>query len=433
LLDSMDGRIAVGWLIVEDLATVLVLVLLPALAPALGGDATTAGAGGSSFLLALFLTLGKVALFVALIFVVGRRAVPWLLGHVAQTGSRELFTLAVLAVAIGIAVGAAALFGVSVALGAFFAGMVVNGSDLSHEAAADALPLQEAFSVLFFVAVGMLFNPTILVEQPLQVLAVLLIVMVGKSIGAFGIVLLFKYPLRTALTISASLAQMGEFSFILAALGVTLGLLTAEAQGLIIVVAILSIGLNPVAFASARWMERWLSKRPRLLALFERDPGDAGVLPPTVERESLKNHAVIVGYGRVGSVIGELLNEFDTRFVVVEEDINSVEELRERGITAFFGDASRPGVLDQAGVADARLLVVTAPDPYKARAIISAARQANPGIDTVVRTHSHKEREYLEKLNVGKAVMGEWELANAMARYALHSLDKGFPYSRSTD
>jgi CPA2 family monovalent cation:H+ antiporter-2 len=436
LLDSIDGRIAVGWLIVEDLATVLVLVLLPALAPALGAVSEAANASanaGPGVLLTLAITLGKVALFVALIFIVGRRAVPWLLERVARTGSRELFTLAVLAVAIGIAVGSAALFGVSVALGAFFAGMVVNGSDLSHEAAADALPLQEAFSVLFFVAVGMLFDPMILVEKPLEIIGVLLIVMVGKSVGAFGIVLLFKYPLRTALTISASLAQVGEFSFILAALGVTLGLLPAEGQGLIVAVAILSISLNPVTFIGARWIDRKLTAHPRILSKFERDTGAFAALPSTVERESLEGHAILVGYGRVGSVIGAALAQHGIPYVVVEEDIEAVETLREEGIVAFFGDASRPGVLDQASVARARMLIVTAPDPYKARAIITAARHANPEIDTVVRTHSEKERAYLERLNVGKAVMGEWELADAMARYALKSLADGFPYSRATD
>jgi CPA2 family monovalent cation:H+ antiporter-2 len=427
MLDSLDGRIAVGWLIVEDLATVLVLVLLPALAPTLGGGppqaaAGPAGAAGDEgVLVTIGITLAKVAAFVILMFVVGRRAVPWLLERVARTGSRELFTLSVLATALVIAVGSAALFGVSFALGAFFAGMVVNGSDLSHEAAADSLPLQDAFSVLFFVAVGMLFDPAILVRQPLQVLAVVLIVMVGKSIGAFGIVLLFRYPVHTALTISASLAQVGEFSFILASLGMTLGLLPAEGQSLIVAGALLSISLNPVAFVAARRIGDWLTARPRLLELLERPAGPAAELPATVDADALRDHAVIVGYGRVGSVIGETLTRHGVPYVVVEQQLEAVDRLREAGLPAFFGDASRRGVLDQAAIGRARLLVVTAPDPFKARAIISAARRANPAIDTVVRTHSDDERTYLERLNVGLAVMGEREMAQAMARYALRS------------
>jgi len=348
--------------------------------------------------------------------------VPWLLERVAHTGSRELFTLAVLAVALGIAVGAAALFGVSVALGAFFAGVVVSESDLSHEAAADALPLQDAFSVLFFVAVGMLFDPRILVEQPLQILAVLLIVMVGKSLAALGIVLFFRYPLHTALTISASLAQVGEFSFILAALGVTLGLLPVEGQGLIVAVAILSISLNPVAFSGARWLNRWVTARPDLLARIEREAIIKTGLPDGPH--PLRNHVIMVGHGRVGSIVAAALAKQETPYVVVEHDVAKVESLRSRGISAFFGDASRGSVLDQANLADARMLIVTSPDPYKTRAIIDVARKVNPGIDTVVRTHSERERKYLERMNVGLAVMGEQELANAMAGHALRALDE---------
>jgi CPA2 family monovalent cation:H+ antiporter-2 len=421
MMDSVDGRIAVGWLIVEDLVTVLVLVLLPALATTLGGKPPTGSTGGLA--VALGVTLAKVGMFTALMFIVGRRAVPWLLTRVANTGSRELFTLAVLAVALGIAVGAADVFGVSFALGAFFAGMVVNGSDLSHQAAADALPLQDAFSVLFFVAVGMLFDPAILVRQPLEVLSVVLIVIIGKSIAAVVIVLLFRYSLHTALTISASLAQIGEFSFILAALGVSLGLLPVEGQSLIVAGALLSITLNPVAFGFAARAEAWIGARPRLVALLERPAGALAGAPATVEPPRWHDHAIIIGHGRVGGAIGETLRQHGVPYLVVEQDHQTVEALRRRGIPAFFGDASRPGVLDQAGVDRARLLAVTAPDPFKARAIITAARRANPTIDTVVRTHSDEERAYLERLEVGMAVMGERELANTMARYAVQSLE----------
>ena len=419
VLDSVDGRIAIGWLIVEDLATVLVLVLLPALAVSLGGHTTVSVSGGVFTTLAL--TLAKVAVFVALMVIVGRRVVPWLLERVARTGSRELFTLAVLAVAIGVAVGAARLFGVSFALGAFVAGMVVNGTDLSHEAAADSLPLQDAFAVLFFVAVGMLFDPAILVRHPLQVLAVVAIVMIGKSLAAFFIVLAFRRPLHTALTISASLAQIGEFSFILASLAVALGLMPAEAQDLIVAGALLSISLNAAAFVAVDPLRRWITARPRLLGMLERPSGMRPEPPAHVHAARLRDHAVIVGYGRVGSAIGTALAGAGVPYLVLEQDRQTVTSLRERGIPAFFGDASRPGMLAQVNMAEARLLVVTAPEPFTARAIIIEARKANPAVDTVVRTHTDEERQYLEGMLVGQAVMGERELARAMADYALQS------------
>jgi CPA2 family monovalent cation:H+ antiporter-2 len=414
LLDSVDGRIAVGWLVVEDLATVLVLVLLPALAVPLGGNGNAAEAG--SLAAAIGVTLAKVTAFLALIFVVGRRAVPWLLERVARIGSRELFTLSVLAVALGIAVGASALFGVSFALGAFFAGMVVNGSDLSHEAAADALPLQDAFSVLFFVAVGMLFDPAILIRQPLEVLAVVLIVMIGKSVGAFGIVVAFRYPVHTALTISASLAQIGEFSFILAALGVSLGLLTAEGQSLIVAGALLTISLNPFVFTAAARLSRWISTRPRLLARLEPAPAEpiAAIGDP-----ALRDHAIIVGYGRVGSTIGAALAREGIPHVVVEQDRTLFEAVRDRGQPAIYGNASRATVLEIAHPERARLIVVTTADPFQARAVLDLARRANPGIDSVVRTHSEQERVYLERHGAGRAFIGERELAVTMARYSL--------------
>jgi CPA2 family monovalent cation:H+ antiporter-2 len=419
LLDSADGRIAVGWLVVEDLVTVLVLVLLPALAVSLGGPAPGAedAAPGRSIAATLGITLGKVAAFVLLMVVVGRRAVPWLLERVARIGSRELFTLSILVVAVGTAVGAAALFGVSFALGAFFAGMVVNGSDLSHEAAADALPLQDAFSVLFFVAVGMLFDPAILVRQPLEVLAVVLIVMVGKSIGALAIVLLSRYPLHTALVISASLAQIGEFSFILAALGVSLELLPTEGQSLIVAGSLLTIGLNPLTFEVATRLSRWASARPRVLAALERGTPDQPEVAPA--DGPLREHAIVVGYGRVGGTIGEALAKGQVPYVVVEQNRELFESLRDRGLPVIYGNAGRRTVLELAHPERARLIIVTAPDPFQARAVVDLARRINPSIASVVRTHSEEERAYLERAGVGLAVMGERELARTMARYAL--------------
>jgi CPA2 family monovalent cation:H+ antiporter-2 len=421
LLDSADGRIAVGWLVVEDLFTVLVLVLLPALSVSLGGNPPGgAEATGGDIASRVGLTLGKVAAFVLLMIVVGSRAVPWLLERVARLGSRELFTLSVLAVAVGIAVGASALFGVSFALGAFFAGMVVNGSDLSHEAAADALPLQDAFSVLFFVAVGMLFDPGILLRQPLEVISVVLIIMVGKSLGALGIVLLFRYPLHTALVISASLAQIGEFSFILAALGLSLGLLPSEGQSLIVAGALLTISLNPLAFEVATRLSRWIGSRPRLLAALERGTPDQPVA--AADDGALRGHVILVGYGRVGGTIGDALARTNVPFVVLEQSRELFESLRDRGVPAIYGNASRRTVLEHAHPERARMIIVTAPDPFQARAVVERARQVNPAIKSVVRTHSEEERVYLETAGVDLAVMGERELARAMARYALEAV-----------
>ena len=431
-LDSVNGRIAVGWLIVEDLITVLALVLLPALAIPLGGAAADVAHGGaaagSSLGLTLLITLAKVAAFVGLMLFVGTRVIPWLLGRVARTGSRELFTLAVLAVALGVAVGAAALFGVSFALGAFFAGVVISESDLSHQAAADALPLQDAFAVLFFVSVGMLFDPAIVLERPMMLLATVLIVIFGKSMAAFTIVLLFRYPVRTALMVSASLAQIGEFSFILAGLGMALGLLPPEGQSLILATAIISITLNPVIIGSTTAVERWLQARPRLLEALERPAGNLIELPTHVHEDSLREHVVIVGFGRVGGTIGRALERQGVPYIVIERNREAVETLRERGLPVLYGDATRPGILKHAHLDRASTLVLAAPGAYHARQIILLARGVNPDIDIVARTHSEMEQRYLEKQGVSMAVMGEHELALGMTRYALRS--RGVDYDQ---
>lgn len=431
-LDTVDGRIAVGWLVVEDLVTVLVLVLLPALAVPLGGTTDAARAhGGSSLPVAIGITLAKVSAFVVLMLVVGRRAVPWLLAQVARTRSRELFTLAVLAVALGIAVGASVLFDVSLALGAFFAGMVVNGSDLSHEAATEALPMQDAFSVLFFVAVGMLFDPAILVRHPVQVVTIVLIIIVGKSIAAFFIVLAFRYPINTALTISASLAQIGEFSFILAALAASLGLLPKQAESLIVAGALISISLNPLAFAASARIERWVSSRTRLLALLERPPVRRTELPASGQDQSgARDHVVIVGYGRVGSAISDALRQRLIPFVVIEQNRDLVEA-HQPGLPIVLGNAARPNVLRDAHIDRARLLVLATPDPYQARAVIERARAANPHIEIVARTHSATEQHYLERHGVALALVGERELAFALARQALTRM--GCPEQEATE
>jgi len=422
-LDSVNGRIAVGWLLVEDLVMVLVLVLLPPLAGWMGGT-VPAGAADRSLALTLALTLGQVAVFVVLMLVVGRRFFPWLLWRVARTGSRELFTLCVVAAAVGIAYGSAELFGVSFALGAFFAGMVMRESELSHRAAEESLPLRDAFSVLFFVSVGMLFDPFIVLQQPLQVLAVVAIIVVGKSLVAFLIVLAFRYPLNTALTVSASLAQIGEFSFILAGLGMTLGLLPAQGQSLILAGAMISIALNPLLFRLITPAQAWIRARPALARKLERTDDPLAELPSSVDRSHLAGQVVLVGYGRVGRRIGEALTAQGVPFVVAEQNREIVETLRARGQPAVSGDASEPSVIIQAHIAHARLLVIATPDTFGARKMIALARMLNPGIETVVRTHSEQEAELLRQENAGEVFIGEHELALGMARHVLQRIAK---------
>ena len=421
VLDTADGRMALGWLIVEDLATVLVLVVLPAFGTSAHEGSASADAAGASLPMTLAITVGKAVAFLVLMFVVGRRLVPWLLERTARTGSRELFTLATLAVALGIAVGASALFGVSFALGAFFAGVVINESDLSHQAAADALPFQDAFAVLFFVSVGMLFDPLAIFQHPLPILEVLALILIAKPLITLPIVLWFRLPLRTALTLAASLGQIGEFSFILAALALSLGLMRPEGQSFIVAGALLSIPLNQLLFGLVEPVDRWAHARPRLLAMLERSRAEPGVAAQASENLP-GDHVVLVGHGRVGSAIAETLATHGVPYAVVERDWRIVSTLRENGVTAMFGDAARPGILSQARLGRARLLIVTTPDPFQTRQVLTLARQLNPAIDTVVRTHGAVEQVYLERVGVGRAVHGERELAASMARYALDAL-----------
>jgi CPA2 family monovalent cation:H+ antiporter-2 len=421
VLETVNGHIAVGWLVVEDLVTVLVLVLLPPLSLWLGGNAQVPapGAEDRSLLTTLAFTLGQVAVFIALMLVLGRRIFPWLLWQVARTGSRELFTLCVVAAALGIAYGSAVLFGVSFALGAFFAGMIMRESPLSYRAAEESLPLRDAFSVLFFVSVGMLFDPQVLVREPLHLLAVLAIIIIGKSLAAFFLVLLFRYPLNTALTVSASLAQIGEFSFILAGLGVQLGLMPKEGQSLILAGAIISIALNPLVFRAIEPAQAWIRSRSKLAQALERPDDPLAVLPMTVELTRLTGHVVLVGYGRVGRRIGEALTANGISFVVAEENREIVEKLRASNMPAVSGDASDPNVLIQAHVHRARMLVIATPDTLDVRRMIETARTVNPRIETVVRTHSEEEAVLLEKENAGKIFLGEHELAGSIIEHVL--------------
>ena len=421
LLETVNGRIAVGWLVVEDLVTVIVLVLLPPFALWLGtGKAPIPDRSAEpNLLFTLALTFCQVALFIGLMLIAGRRVFPKLLWQIARTGSRELFTLCVIAAAVGIAYGSAELFGVSFALGAFFSGMVMRESPLSYRAAEESLPLRDAFSVLFFVSVGMLFDPQVLIRQPLQVFAVVAIIIFGKSLAAFFLVLLFRYPLNTALTVSASLAQIGEFSFILAGLGVSLGLMLIEGQSLILAGGLISIAFNPLVFGAVEPAQAWIRSRSKLAQAFERPDDPLAALPMTIDLNRLSGQVVLVGYGRVGRRIGEALTANGISFVVAEANREIVEKLRESGVPAVSGDATDPAVLIQAHVHRARMLVIATPDTLSLRRMIEIARTVNPRIETVVRSHSEVEAMLLEKENAGKVFLGEHELAGSMIQYVL--------------
>lgn len=417
-LDTADGRIAVGWLIVEDLVTVAALVALPALAETRSANLQLGGLFSS-----LLWTALQVGAFVAFMLIVGQKAIPILLGRVARTGLRELFTIGVLAVALVIAFGSATLFGVSPALGAFFAGVVIGQSKLSHRASAETLPLQEIFSVLFFVAVGMLFDPRILIDEPLRVLATLVTIMVGKSLAAAIIVLAFRYPVGTALLVSASLAQMGEFSFILVNLGIQLKLVPLEALNVIVAASILSIGLNPLVFRTIDPLERSIRNRPRLLSLLERPTADPEIRVTPEDAPKLTGHTVIVGYGRVGATVGRALAMSGERYVVIELDAFRIDELTDGGIPAVFGDASRESILAEAGTAQARLVIIATPDTSDTLEIARAAREMNPNITVLARTHQYEDIEVFRDRGVDQVVMGEQELALQLSRYALITLN----------
>ncbi|TMS58477.1 Kef family K(+) transporter [Imbroritus primus] len=425
ILESMNGRIAVGWLIVEDLAMVLALVLLPALAIPLGGAPGEGAQPDTALWQTILWTLAKVTAFVTLMLIVGRRVFPWLLWQVARTGSRELFSLCVISAAIGIAYGATELFGVSFALGAFFAGMVLRESALSHRAAEESLPLRDAFSVLFFVSVGMLFDPSILIEEPLHVLAVIAVIVLGKTVAAFLLVLAFRYPLNTALTVSASLAQIGEFAFILVSLGVALKLLPVEGQSLILAGALISIALNSFVFQAIEPLQRWIRARSGLARRLEQRDDPLAELPMSTDQKSLRNQVVLVGYGRVGRRIGAALTTNGIPYVVAEQNREIVEALRARGIPAVSGNAAEPAVLIQAHIVHARMLVIATPDTFHVRQMIEIARTLNPGIETVVRTHSEEEATLLAREHAGRIFLGEEELAAGMTDHVLERMSDG--------
>ncbi|MDB5991371.1 MAG: transporter, monovalent cation:proton antiporter-2 family protein [Herbaspirillum sp.] len=421
LVETRRGQIAIGWLIVEDIVMVLALVLIPALSGALGGAGETLSTG--ALLMTLGITLGKVIAFVAVMLVFGRRLIPWILERIADTGSRELFRLAVLAIALGFALGATYIFGVSFALGAFFAGMILAESELSHRAAEESLPLRDAFAVLFFVSVGMLFDPSILIREPLLVLATLFIIVVGKSLAALVIVRSFKYPLSTALTIAASLAQIGEFSFILATLGISLGLLSSNGRDLILGGAILSILINPLLFVGLERLKPWLKRR-------EEGDAEGGIAPDREDRQApvlpQHSHAVLVGFGRVGHMAADALRRQNQPFIVIEDHIDSIEILSATGTPAIYGNAAAPGMLDAAHIAGAHYLLIAIPDMLEAGQIIEHALKINPNLHVVAHAQSVAEIEHLEKRGARDVIVGEQEIANCMvAKVSAGAFNRG--------
>ncbi|HKA64696.1 MAG TPA: YbaL family putative K(+) efflux transporter [Methyloceanibacter sp.] len=412
LVETGRGRIAVGWLIVEDIVMVLTLVLLPAFAGLLGGGGKEA-ADLQHIAMAAGLTVGKIAAFVAIMLIVGKRLIPWALHYMAHTGSRELFRLAVFVIALGAAFAAAELFGVSFALGAFFAGMILSESPLSQRAAEETLPLRDAFAVIFFVSVGMLFKPAILIEDPLAVLATLAIILLGKSIAAFAIIRLFGYPTSTALLVSVSLAQIGEFSFILAGLGVDLGLLPERGRNLILAGAILSILLNPLLFAGLDVLQT-SRDRHRAEAEPAQPPEDESTSREQVRPTTLTNHVVLVGHGRVGSVISEVFAAKNMPLLVIESDEERLAESKEQGIETIAGNAADPDIIGAANLPAARCLLVAIPDAFEGGQVVEQASKLSPKLSIIARAHSEAEVLHLKKHGASVVILGEHEIARAM-------------------
>lgn len=426
LLDSVNGKIAVGWLLVEDLVMVLVLVLLPATAVLLGGQPLDASANAQSenLWLTLGITLVKVIGFIAFMLIIGKRLVPMIIQFVARLGSRELFTLTVVAAAVSIAYGSYSIFGVSMALGAFFAGMVVKESDFSHRAEEETLPLREIFSILFFVSVGMLFDPHILLEQPWKILAVVGIIMIGKTLAAIFLVLFFRYPINTALTVGASLAQIGEFSFILATLGVSLKLLSLDAQNLILAGALISITLNSFIFSAIEPIQQWIRQRSYLARLLERKSDPLAMLPDEVSQDYLRDQIVMVGYGETGRRIVESLQSQQVKVVIAEENREIVEKLRERGVAAVSGSATEASVLIQAHIMHAKALVLSGCDALEIHQIVNIAKQLNPLLHILLTADSTEEARLLREEDIGEVFYSKEEMAKNMSQHILDQIQR---------
>ena len=425
LLETVNGQIAVGWLVVEDLMMVLALVLVPVMAEIYGNDGSVAHSTSPSELFTLVgITLAKVTAFIILMLVVGKRLLPKMLWIVAKSGSRELFTLAVIAAAIGIAFLAAELFDVSFALGAFFAGMMLGESELSKRAADESLPLRDAFAVLFFVSVGMLFNPEIIWQEPIKLLIVIAIIMVGKTLAAIMLVLLFKYPLGTALTVGVSLAQIGEFSFILAGMGLAMNLIPNEAYSLILAGAILSIAFNSFLFNGIEPALVWARKRSHLARKLDERLDPLSLLPTTVNQSLLHKQVVIVGYGKVGKKVFENLKAQNITCVIAEKDRGMVEELRKQNIPAVTGDAADPFVLIQAHIARAAILVIATKDSIDISKMVETARTLNPEVKIFIRARDSEEVALYEKEGWGKSFTPEDELAARLAGEVIAEMAK---------
>jgi len=410
LIETERGRITVGWLIVQDIAMVLVLVLLPGLTALFHGMETAPGA--VEIVRSITILLGKFAIFIAVMLLFGKKLIPAILHYVAHTGSRELFRLAVLSIALGVAYAAAELFGISLALGAFFAGMMLSESQLSQQAATESLPLRDAFAVLFFVSVGMLFDPAVLLAAPLALLATIVIILIGKSVVAFFVVRLFGHARSTALMISASLAQIGEFSFILADRSRALGLLPEDGRNLILAGAIISILVNPLLFAA---LDLYAARRDKALAEAAADAREEEVpMREPIRPTTLRNHVVLVGHGRVGSFISSVLGKQSVPLFVIEDNEDGVAALRQEGIAALEGNAADPAVIEAANLPEARCLLVAIPDAFEGGQVVQQAHAINPSLPIIARAHSEEEIDYLKRHGATRVVMGEHEIAKTM-------------------
>lgn len=416
-LHTPTGHIAVGWLVVEDLFTVFLLVILPVLF----GAGT---AGTTSLPLAIGLSLGKIAILVALTFFVGGRLIPWLLEHVAATRSRELFTLTVLVLALGIAVGSAQVFGVSMALGAFLAGMVVRQSDFSFRAASEALPMRDAFAVLFFVSVGMLFNPAHLMEAPGPVLITLVIILMGKPLAALAIVLVLGYAPRVALSVAVALAQIGEFSFILATVGRGLGVLGESEANTLIAASIISISINPLLYRLIGPLEK-RAKHTRLWQMLE-----ARSKPLTIHGTHVipsdmpvsRDRAIVVGYGPPGRTLARLLGENEIDPVIVEMNLHTVRLLQAEGIAAIYGDATLQETLKGAEVEAAVALILTSAGMQGSEEVIRVSRSLNPGLRIIARAAYLRDIPALRRAGADAVFSGEGEVALNMTEHMLRKL-----------
>ncbi len=428
LLESFDGRIAVGWLIVQDMVTVLMLVLLPPLASMLGGQSDTSNMPLWQLILE---TVARVVAFIVFMLVIGKRVLPWLLWQVAKTGSRELFTLCVLAVAIGIAFGASQIFNVSFALGAFFAGMVMRESQYAHRAATESLPLRDAFSVIFFVGVGMMFDPTSILAHPGYLIGILFLILVMNPLIAFATVLLFRYPLHTGFTLACCLGQIGEFSFILGTLGVSLKLLTTEGMNLVLAAAILTIAVNQLSFTLVEPLTKLLCKHFKWARVAAARPDPQATMPDEIDSSQLLRHVVVVGYDSVGQKICEALGKADIPFVVIDRNDGVIEQLRNSNHAAIQGDCTDPAILLQAHVQNSAQIIITIRDELESRKCIEGAKILNPEIEAIIRAETDTEANQMRADHLGIVVQASTALASRMTQYSIYCFTKYDPAKAS--